>query len=288
VNYRKFAWWNTQWAYAGVRDPSQPVPPVARAYDDGRWLFIGDTSNVSGALKAIPDIPVTAMAESQAVLPVVAADAPLPATATYTDRTVRERWNDYGIGLLLQGDLKGAEAAFRKVTAMDPAYPDGPVNIARALLQEGNVLEAIPLLEQALAIDPDLAKTHYFLGTALKTMGRYDDALRHLRTAAARYPRDRVVLGQIGRIQFLQRRFDEAIATFERVLLVDPEDLQAHYNLMLCYQGLGDVHNAAREEALYARFKADESAQFITGPYRLKSADDNNERQQIHEHGRQR
>ena len=21
VNYRKFAWWNTQWAYAGVRDP---------------------------------------------------------------------------------------------------------------------------------------------------------------------------------------------------------------------------------------------------------------------------
>ena len=24
VNYRKFAWWNTQWAFAGVRDPAQP------------------------------------------------------------------------------------------------------------------------------------------------------------------------------------------------------------------------------------------------------------------------
>ncbi len=23
LNYRKFAWWNTQWAYAGVRDPAQ-------------------------------------------------------------------------------------------------------------------------------------------------------------------------------------------------------------------------------------------------------------------------
>ena len=22
VNYRKFAWWNTQWAFAGVRDPA--------------------------------------------------------------------------------------------------------------------------------------------------------------------------------------------------------------------------------------------------------------------------
>lgn len=50
--------------------------------------------------------------------------------------------------------------------------------------------------------------------------------------------RDRVVLGQIGRVQFLQRQFKEAVASFERVLAVDPEDLLAHYNLMLCYQGL--------------------------------------------------
>ena len=92
------------------------------------------------------------------------------------------------------------------------------------------------------------------------------------------------MLNQIGRVQFLQRQFDEAIASFERVLTVDPEDLQAHYNLMLCYQGLGNAELAAREQALYTRFKADESAQAITGPYRLKSPDDNNERQQIHEH----
>ena len=188
VNYRKFAWWNTQWAYAGVRDPQQPSPAVTRAYDDGRWLFSGDTSKVSGAIKAIPDIPVTVMAESQASLAVVAKNAPLPVVAPYLDASVRERWNDYGIGLLLQGDLKAAEAAFRKVTAMDPAYADGPVNVARGLLQEGNVTGAIEMLERALAIDPRLAKTHYFMGTALKTLGRYDDALRHLRLAAEQYP----------------------------------------------------------------------------------------------------
>ena len=36
---------------------------------------------------------------------------------------------------------------------------------------------------------------------------------------------------------------------------------------------------------LYERFKADESAQSITGPYRRLHPDDNNERQPIHEHG---
>jgi Flp pilus assembly protein TadD len=140
------------------------------------------------------------------------------------------------------------------------------------------------MLERALGINSGLASAHYFLGSALKTLGRYDEGLRHLRLASDRYPRDRVVLNQIGRIQFLQRHFTEAIDTFHRVLLIDPEDLQAHYNLMLCYQGVGDATRAAREQTLYTRFKADESAQAITGPYRLKSPEDNNERQQIHEH----
>jgi tetratricopeptide (TPR) repeat protein len=284
VNYRKFAWWNTQWAFAGMRDPAQPHPSVARSYDDGRWLFTGDTSHVSGQIKAIPDLPTTIMAQAEASLAVIDKNAPLPAVKPYLDASVRERWNDYGIGLLLQGDLKGAEAAFLNVTVMDPAYADGPVNVARARIQEGEVSAAIPMLERALALAPRLAKAHFFLGMALKTLGRYDEALVHFRTAAEQYPRDRVVLDQIGRIQFLQRRFEEAIATFQQVLLIDPEDLQAHYNLMLCYQGTGQATLAAREQTLYLRFKADEAAQAITGPYRLRSPEDNVERQQIHEH----
>ena len=287
VNYRKFAWWFTQWAYAGVRDPSEPAPAVAESYDDGQWLFTGDTADVSGQIKAIPDIPTTVMAEAEVSLLVIDADAPLPIVARSMDQawpSLRERWNDYGIGLLLQGDLRGAEAAFRTVMAIDPSYPDGPVNVARARLQEGDVDAAIPLLEQALALEPSLARAHFFLGTALRTLGRYDEAMDHLQTARTQYPRDRVVLGQMGRIQFLQRQFDEAIATFEAVLHIDPEDLQAHYNLMLSHQGVGNPEDAARERALYERFKADESAQAITGPFRRASLEDNNERQPIHEH----
>jgi len=140
------------------------------------------------------------------------------------------------------------------------------------------------MLRKALEIDGKLAKTHFFLGTALKSLGRYDEALTHLRTAAAQFPRDRVVRNQTGRVLFLMRQFAPAIEEFKAALSIDPEDLQAHYNLMLCYQGLGDAASAERERVLYTRFKADESAQAITGPYRQLHAHDNNERQQIHEH----
>ena len=246
-------------------------------------MFTGDTSRVSGDVKAIPDIPTTAMAESAATLRVVDGGAK-PDPPPFADKSVRERWNDYGIGLLLQGHLKGAEAVFEQVTKMEPGYADGWVNVARARLQEGNLAGAEEMLRAALKIDPRLAKTHFFLGSVLKNDGRYDEALEHLQIAASQYPRDRVVRNQLGRVLLLQRRFDEAIAQFRRALDVDPEDLQAHYNLMLSYQGLGQAAEAERERMLYLRFKADESSQFITGPFRLRSPDDNNERQSIHEH----
>ena len=55
------------------------------------------------------------------------------------------------------------------------------------------------------------------------------------------------MLNQLGRVLFLKRQFKEAIAEFDKVLAIDPEDLQAHYNLMLCYQGLGDSDARHRE-----------------------------------------
>jgi tetratricopeptide (TPR) repeat protein len=286
LNYRKFAWWNTQWAFAGVRDPQQKTFDLAPSHDDGRFVFTGDTSKVSGEVKAIPDIPTTVMAQAQAVVSVVARDAKVPDPQPVMDKSVRERWNDYGIGLLLQGDIRNAEATFLKVTRMEPEYADGWVNVARARIQEGNMSAAEDMLKQALTRDAGLAKTHFFLGTALKSLGRYDEAIDHLKTASAKYPRDRVVLNQLGRVYFLKRQFAEAVEALTRVLAIDPEDLQAHYNLMLAYRGLGDTAKAERERTLYERFKADESSQSITGPFRQLNPDDNNERQQIHEHGR--
>ena len=98
------------------------------------------------------------------------------------------------------------------------------------------------------------------------------------------YPRDRVVLNQIARILFLKRQYAEAIPVLEQVCDIDPEDLQMHYTMMLCYRGLGDARKSAREEKLFLRFKAEESSQSITAARRRISPEDNNERQQIHDH----
>jgi tetratricopeptide (TPR) repeat protein len=255
LNYRKFSWYYTHFAYE--RRP-----------------------NVSGEIRdRVPDLPIVTIAQATAALPLGE-----PAWNPVAAKPDRERWNDWGIGLLLQGDLKGAEYAFQKVTKADPAYADGWLNVARALIQEGETDAAKPYIARALAADSSLGRIHFFKGMIEKADGDYDGALRSLETTIAKYPRDRVVLNQAARILFLKREYARALEMLQHVCAVDPEDVQMHYTMMLCYRGLGDREAAAREEKLFRRFKADEASQAITATRRMISAEDNNEQQAIHDH----
>jgi tetratricopeptide (TPR) repeat protein len=254
LNYRKFSHYYTQFAY-------QNAP------------------HVSGPTKFPPDLPIVTIAEKQTQFGVGAPDWK-PVVA----RRDRERWNDWGIGMLLQGDLKGAEYAFQRVTDADPRYADGWLNVARALIQEGETDAAKPFLEKAEALDGSLGRIHYFKALVRKADGDYDGAVASLQRVLRQYPRDRVVWNQLGRVLFLQRKYGDSAAALQKVIEIDPEDLQAHYTLMLAYRGAGDTEKAAREEKLFRRFKADEASQAITARPRLQSVADNNERQAIHDH----
>jgi len=282
LNYRKFSHYYTQYSYAGKPESGQDPNLLDLNHNGLKYSFLPQNipPNVSGEIKnRIPNLPITVIAESTTRVPL--GDPDWKPVALSADR---ERWNDYGIGLLLQGDLKAAEYAFRKVTEADGQYADGWLNVARALIQEGETDAAKPLLVRALGLDPSLARIYYFRALVEKADGDYGAALRSLRTAQSKYPRDRVVVNQIARILFLQRNYKESLRELDHVSEVDPEDLQMHYTRMLCYRGLGDANSAAREEKLFRRFKADESAQTLTARARLLSPEDNNERQTIHDH----
>jgi Tfp pilus assembly protein PilF len=304
--YRKFSWFGTQFSFAGepevrenvkqdvkqdkARDDHAKLGDAAASvsvtsdYDDRKFVFTQPLRGVSAKEEKIPDLPIVTVAQNEVALDVLPANAVAPQPKIQLAKEDWQRWNDYGIGLFLQGDLKAAQAAFEKVTEADPQNPDGWVNIGRAALLEGDVNRARTVLEKALSFSPDLARTHFFYAGVLRQDGNYDGAAQHLTKVLAQYPRDRVALNNLGRVLFLQRKYPEAVKVLQQVLAVDPEDLQAHYNLMLCYNGLGDEKMSKEHQARYLRFKADEASQAITGPYRQLNPEDNNERQSIHEH----
>ncbi|HEX4566968.1 MAG TPA: multiheme c-type cytochrome, partial [Vicinamibacterales bacterium] len=161
VNYRKFAHYYTQFAYAGQPKPGQDPSLVGPDHDSREFSFDPKNvpANVSGQIKGeIPDIPIVTLAQATASVPVGPAESK-PSWTPVVDQKDRERWNDWGIGLLLQGDLKGAEFAFKQVTKAEPGYADGWLNVARALIQEGETDAAKPFIAESLKINPSLGRT---------------------------------------------------------------------------------------------------------------------------------
>jgi tetratricopeptide (TPR) repeat protein len=285
LNHRKFTWYYTQFAYAGKPKPGEEAK-IALDHNSAEYSFdkANIPANVSGEVKGeIPVTPITVLAKSESTIDLTnnVADVKWQQVATKKDR---ERWNDWGIGLLLQGDVKGAEYAFTKVTEAEPGYADGWLNLARALIQEGETERAKPYLQKSLEVNPNLGRTYYFRALVEKADGEYDAALKDLAIVNAKYPRDRVVWNQVARIQFLKRNYQASIDALKKVAAIDPEDLQMHYTGMLAYRGLGNIAAAEREQKLFQRFKADESSQAITAKARMVSPEDNNERQSIHDH----
>jgi Flp pilus assembly protein TadD len=315
LNYRKFSWYNTQFAFGGRPDNGDPnysrrgfiegtgvgrdakSGAVTAHWDDRPMLFDGDLSVVAAKDRSkIPDLPITVLCTDTAVLDVVDGD-PLKATAprALDVKKDRERWNDYAIGQMLQGDFGRATSGFKRVTEIDPGWPEGYVNIGRVRLQEGDLAEAKAMLEKALemyAAKPtpmtpyQKARTQFFYGMALKNLGRYDDAMRVWEECRSVFPNDRELRNQMGRVHFLAGRFDAAVSEFNHVLSIDPEDLTAHYNLMLCYRGKGGAFAELQKkhQALYYRFKNDETTTHLAGPYKRRNPHDNRESQMIHEH----
>ena len=251
---------------------------------DRTYTEFAYNSNPAGfrALSAVPDLPVTEIARHEIILPVTAAGVARETTSSPAPAWMRH--NDYGIALLLQGDTRGAMAAFAEVARLQPERIDGPRNMARVALQDGDLERVYELLEQCEEMDAGDAQTAWIWGVTQQKAGRYADAEGAYRHVLVRFPQDRATWRNLGRVLYLDGRFAEALDAIDQVLRIDPEDRSAHYHRMLCLRSLGREAEAAAAEQAYKYYQIDESAQEVTRGYRMQHPDANQEAQSIHVH----
>lgn len=208
------------------------------------------------------DLPITLLAEDRITFPVKGIDVEV-SNSPREDIPEWQRWNDYGIGLLLEGkgidgQLRQAEEAFLKVEEMGQFH--GPINLARVYNREARLDEAVDAINRAEKYKgtekyPDWT-VRWLKGTIEQQQGFLDEAIENL-TGALEYrseetvrrkfdfTKDYVVLNLLGETLFergkqergAKRRearfefFDKAKARFKQVLELDSENVTAHYVL---------------------------------------------------------
>lgn len=239
---------------------------------------------VSGDGRHVNELPIVTLASDRVVFPVAGAAA---STKQVVDSPIVpwQRWNDYGIGLLLNGqlgELRQAAEAFETVERL--GRPDGPVNLARVYLKEGLVQTHAPqALERAAAFDPPADQwTLLWLGAQVaEANGDHALALANLRElvrggftqAEGRgfdFSKDYRVLTSMAGLLYqlsLQEQAEareallaEAREVFHKALEYDPENLAAHWGLKQIYRELDDPENERTHAELHATYKPDDNA----------------------------
>jgi tetratricopeptide (TPR) repeat protein len=172
------------------------------------------------------------------------------------------------IGLLL-GDPEAAEKGFRAALAKKPGAEPVLTGLGRALLERGQAGEAVKVLEEATKAAPDSGRALCFLGIARMraSEGRKgrkevekaaqiakddpevarasvvayladqdtEDALRAAQRFAKAQPKSPMGPFLVALVQEREKKYDEAIASYEASAKLDDTFLDAHKNLaILC------------------------------------------------------
>jgi len=141
--------------------------------------------------------------------------SPAPETASARAEHVRRLVSE---GAQLLAVKRPGEAVVRLAEAweLDPQNVAAAINLGGAYVLQGKYARAVPVLEAATRLEPDNAMTWSNLAAAY-----------------------------LGKLPFATReRQDQAIATYERALAIDPHAPHVHYNLGLIYIERNDPQRA--------------------------------------------
>jgi arylsulfatase A-like enzyme len=94
----------------------------------------------------------------------------------------RAAWNKLAEAYALTGHAAEAEATLRKALSLQPD-PDGLMLLAQLMITQQRLDEVGPLLDRALAIDPDFGTAIVVRGDLAVLRGRYDEAAEQYRLA---------------------------------------------------------------------------------------------------------
>ena len=152
----------------------------------------------------------------------------------------------------LAAQLLPAEQVISRLTAMQQHLPDAyylPFYMGRHLYEQGDIGAARDHLNKSLAMQPqdeDLPYIYSYLGSCMRDLGRYDEAVSLLKQGLAHDERRPDIHNTLGVCFFKQDRFDQAIIHFTRAVELNPASAIDYANLALNQEKAGFV-DAAQE-----------------------------------------
>ncbi len=168
--------------------------------------------------------------------------------------------------LLDAGQLSGAENAIRGYLKSHRDSADGHYLLGYILFREQNPRASLAEYAAAARLRPAAALDLQAMGCDYLLLEDYPAAAGWLAQSVERDPSDAHGYYYLGRAQYNQKHFDEAIGAFRQSLKLDPGNAPAEDNLGLAYEAVGKTDEAL---AAYRAALASEAGAGVrtAGPY---------------------
>src|SRR6267142_703110 len=152
-------------------------------------------------------------------------------TAAATSREDAYRANNIGVALLEQFKYKEGAAAFRQALQIDPKLILAHINLSIALFNVPDLPGAQRQAQNATTLAPDAPQPYYILGLIAKSQSRPEEAVAAFQRVLKIDPNDVGANINLGQIYSQQRKYPEAIAAFRLAIGLEPYNGTALYNL---------------------------------------------------------
>jgi predicted Zn-dependent protease len=143
--------------------------------------------------------------------------------------------------LMAEGKFEQAIVLYRELNKAVPNNPGLKLNLGMALHLAGKKQDAIPELEQAVKLNPDMAPAWLFLGTTRLQLGEASAAVKPLRTVLQLQPDQHQARQMLADALFSLDRLEEARTEYQRIATEDPQNAPAWYGLGRCYELLSST-----------------------------------------------
>src|SRR5215213_29833 len=151
--------------------------------------------------------------------------------AKTTAREDAYRANNLGVALLEQFKYKEAADAFKRALQLEPNLALARVNLGIALFNVPDLPAAQRELQAASALAPSAPQPPYLLGLAAKTQNKSEEAIAFFQKVLRIDPNDVGANVNLGQLYSQQRKYPEAIAVLRTAVAAEPYNATALYNL---------------------------------------------------------
>lgn len=112
--------------------------------------------------------------------------------------------------------------------------------VADVYLEENQLSEQVTYLRKIIDIEPDNRDALSKLAESLDVLNKSGEAEQIYRKAVTRFSHDRVLISRFGVHHFKKGNYEKAIELFQRVLELNPDDLEATSNVGSSYLSLAE------------------------------------------------